>query len=111
MESQDEAFGQAEVTGKMLVDLLMASASDLAACGSAGDLGHVAGEHERLDIDGRHYSRFGLGLGRVLREVLGPSLPPTIVSAWCDAFWFTIRHIEPVPATGLPSQARGPGAR
>lgn len=94
-ETGDEAFGQAEVTGMMLVDLLMDSASDLASCGAVGDLERVAGQHRRLDIDGRHYSRFGLALALVLREELGPSLPPRIASAWCDAFWFTIRNMMP----------------
>jgi hemoglobin-like flavoprotein len=98
LESQDEPFGQAEITGFTLVNLLMDCASDLAACGAVGDLGSVAGEHQRLDIDGRHYSRFGLALSFVLREVLGPRLSPRIASAWCDAFWFTIRHVAPVEA-------------
>jgi hemoglobin-like flavoprotein len=95
LETEDEAFGQAEVTGMMLVNLLMESASDLAACGAVGDLGRVAGKHRRLEIDGRHYSRFGIALALVLREVLGPSLSPRIASAWCEAFWFTIRHMSP----------------
>ena len=93
LESEEESFGQAEITGMMLVDMLMRGASNLAACGATGDLSHVAGEHRRLDIDGRHYSRFGLALAPILREALGPTLPPRIVSAWCDAFWFTIRNI------------------
>lgn len=95
LETEDETCGQAEVTGSMLVELLIDSASNLAACGSVGDLSRVGGEHQRLEIDGRHYSRFGLALAPILREVLGPSLPPRIVSAWCDTFWFAVRHLGP----------------
>ena len=98
LETEEEAFGQAEVTGAMLVELLIGSASNIAAFGGPGDLGPVSREHRRLDIDGRHYSRFGLALAPILRDVLGPSLPPRIASAWCDTFWFTIRHM----ATGEP---------
>ena len=93
LERDTEAFGQAEITGSMLVEMLIDSASNIAACGSLGDLGQVSGAHQRLDIDGRHYSRFGLALAPILREVIGPTLPPRIVSAWCDAFWFTVRDL------------------
>ena len=95
LETENEAFGQAEVTGQLLVELLIDSASNIAACSNLGDLSRASGEHHRLNIDGRHYSRFGLALAPILREVLGPSLPPRIVSAWCDTFWFAVRNIEP----------------
>ena len=94
LETEDEAFGQGEVTAMMLVDLLVSGASDLAACGALPDLQATASEHKRLDIDGRHYSRFGVALAPVLREALGPRLPPKFASAWCDAFWFVIRQIN-----------------
>ena len=110
LETEEEAFGQAEVTGTMLVALLIDSASNIAACGAPGDLGVISREHRRLDIDGRHYSRFGLALAPILRDVLGPSLPPRIASAWCDTFWFTIRHMaayeRPRPKLRLNGFAR-----
>jgi hemoglobin-like flavoprotein len=110
LETEEEAFGQAEVTGAMLVELLIDSASNIAACGSTGDLREVSHEHRRIDIDGRHYSRFGLALAPILRDVLGPSLPPRIASAWCDTFWFTIRHMaideRPRPKLRLNGFAR-----
>lgn len=95
LESEADASGQAEVTGSMLMEMLIDSASNVAACGSVGDLSEVSSAHQRLEIDGRHYSRFGLALAPILREVLGPSLPPRIVSAWCDTFWFAIRNLAP----------------
>jgi len=110
LETEDEAFGQADVTGALLVEMLINSASNIAACGSPGDFGAVSREHRRLEVDGRHYSRFGLALAPILRDVLGPSLPPRIASAWCDTFWFTIRHMatdeRPRPTLRLNGFAR-----
>ncbi len=94
-ETPDEDFGQAEVTAILLVELLVDCASDLAAFGGLRDLDQVARQHRRLDVDGRHYSRFGLVLAPVLREVLGVRLPPKTASAWCDAFWHIIRQMSP----------------
>lgn len=112
LAAMDEGFGQAEISGRMLVDLLLASASNLAAFGSPGDLAQVAGAHRRLGIDGRHYSRFGLSLARGLRDVLGPSLSPRIASAWCDAYWLTIGQLEAGPATSTgPLRAGSAGLR
>jgi hemoglobin-like flavoprotein len=93
-ETEDEAFGQGEITAMMLIDLLVGAASDLAACGGLANLEGAAADHKRLGIDGRHYSRFGMALAPVLREALGPRLPPKIASAWCDAFWFVIRQLN-----------------
>jgi len=95
LEAPEEAFGQAEVTAPMLVNLLIDGASDLAAFGGLRHLDAVASEHRRLDIDGRHYSRFGLALAPVLREILGMRLPPKMASAWSDAFWFIIGQMRP----------------
>lgn len=89
-EERDEAFGQAEITAAMLVELLIDGASDIAAFGGLRELAPVSREHRRLDIDGRHYSRFGLALGPVLRATLGLGMPPETVAAWCDAFWIII---------------------
>ena len=95
LEDPEEAFGQAEITAHMLIELLVDCGSDLAAFGGTRDLGAAAREHRRLDIDGRHYSRFGLALAPVLREALGVAMPPKIASAWCDAFWFVIAEMAP----------------
>lgn len=97
-ETPDEDFGQAEVTALMLVELLVDCGSDLAAFGGVRDLEAVARQHRRLDVDGRHYSRFGLTLAPVLREVLGVRIPPKTASAWCDAFWYIIRQMSPQDA-------------
>jgi hemoglobin-like flavoprotein len=95
LASEAEASGHGEVAGAMLVEMLLESASHVAACGAIGDLSGRSGVHQRHSIDGRHYSRFGLALAPIMREVLGPSLPPRIVSAWCDAYWITVQHMTP----------------
>jgi hemoglobin-like flavoprotein len=95
LEGPEETFGQAEVTALMLIELLVDGASDLAAFGGLRELSRTASNHRRLDVDGRHYSRFGLALAPVLREVLGIAMPPKTASAWCDAFWFIIAEMAP----------------
>ncbi|WP_114951394.1 globin domain-containing protein [Sphingosinicella terrae] len=96
METSDEAFGQGDITALVLVRLLLGAAGDLVEGREVGDLREEAAEHRRLEIDGRHYSRFGLALGGVLRETLGPRLSPAMVSAWTDAYWFVVRELAPV---------------
>ncbi|HET9427936.1 MAG TPA: globin [Allosphingosinicella sp.] len=93
-----EDSGKAEITAMLLVEMLVNCASDLAAFGGVRNLEEVACKHRRLDMDGRHYSRFGLLLGPVLRDVLGVRLPPKTASAWCDAFWYIIRQMSPQEA-------------
>ena len=86
-EGPDEAFGQAEVTAMLLTELLIAQATSLVRFGALGALSGTAAEHRALDIDGRHYSRFGDALAPVMKDVLGPTLPAAVPSAWCDIFW------------------------
>ena len=95
IEGAEEPFGQGDVVAMMLVSLLIDCGSDIAAFGGTRDLRPTAAEHGRLGIAGRHYSRFGMALAAVLREVLGPRLSPQIVSAWCDTYWFIIAGISP----------------
>ena len=91
----EEQDGHGRIVALLLVNLLVDGGCDLAAFGGLRDLTPAVKEHRRLQIGGRHYSRFGMALGPVLREVLGPSLSPRIVSAWCDAFWHMIGAMEP----------------
>ena len=100
----DEPFGQGDVAAMMLVSLLIDCARDIAAFGTPRDLRATAAEHRKLHIDGRHYSRFGMTLAAVMREVLGPRVSPHIVSAWCDTYWCVIGQLGPadaLPESGL----------
>ena len=103
-EELDEAFGQAEITASVLMDLLIDVAGHIAAFGRLRDLSRVAREHRRLDIDGRHYSRFGLALGPVLDDVLGFAIADEARAAWCDAYWLVIATLgADEVAEGRPS--------
>ena len=93
-ESEDEAFGQAEVTAMVLVNLLIDQVANLVRSGEFGSLRDLAAEHRALDITGRHYSRFGDTLFPVLRDVLGPASPREVATAWCDTFWTLIRAAQ-----------------
>ena len=97
-EETDEPFGQGDVAATMLVTLLIDCAGDIAAFGTVRDLRANAAEYSSLHIDGRHYSRFGMALAAVMREVLGPRVSPHIVSAWCDTYWYVIGQLSPSDA-------------
>lgn len=93
-EEPGEAFGQAEVTAMMLTALLIDQATGLVRRGALGDLDGIAAEHRALDIDGRHYSRFGDALAPVMKDVLGPTLPREVPAVWCDTFWRVIKAAQ-----------------
>ena len=96
-----EAFGQAELSAMMLVDLLLRQVKSLVESGAFAPLGDVAAEHRALDIGGRHYSRFGDALVPVLRDLLGPTVPREVAAAWCDTFWAMIHAAQPVEERAL----------
>lgn len=97
LESGAECSRQAEIKTAMLMDLLIAGASDIAAFGGLRGLSRISREHQRLGIDGRHYSRFGLALGRALRQVPGITLSPQTISAWGDVFWIIVSELVADP--------------
>lgn len=107
-EQPGEDFGRAEVTGVMLTDLLIEEARHIAATGRVGRLAAVVREHRRLGMRGVDYSRYGSDLGAVLREVLGPRLPPRMISAWVNAYWFVIRQLGVQEAAGQPGSDADP---
>lgn len=90
-ETSDEPFGQGDVTAMTLLGLLIDCAGDLAAFGRPRDLRLAVCEHRRLDIERRHYARFGHALAPVLRKVLGKRLSPKMVSAWYEAYHYLVR--------------------
>jgi hemoglobin-like flavoprotein len=99
--TEEEAFGQPEITAMLLVDLLLREVRALVETAEFSGLAGTAAEHRALEINGRHYSRFGDALVPVLRDLLGPVTPRAVASAWCDAFWAIVRTAqaaERVPA-------------
>ena len=91
-EGGDESFGQSEVATMMLTDLLLEQGRSLADRGELRLARDALAQHRALDINGRHYSRFGDALVAVLRDSLGP-IPAEVSSAWCDAFWAIVRAV------------------
>ncbi len=89
-EQQDEDIGQAEMTARILTDLLVAQARMVVDAGALDIPPMTAAEHHLLGISGRHYSRYGDALVPVLRDVLGPNLPADVAASWGDAFWAII---------------------
>ncbi|WP_166039046.1 globin domain-containing protein [Sphingosinicella sp. YJ22] len=89
-ETPEEPFGQGDVTAVTLLGLLIECAGDLAAFGRPRDLHRAASKHRRLDIEGRHYARFGNALAPVLRKVLGTRLSPKMVNAWYESYLFLL---------------------
>jgi hemoglobin-like flavoprotein len=83
--------GRPHAAASALVEMLVGRVRRYLEAGDIGDLGEVIEEHRELALDGRHYSRFGDALVPVLKDVLGPTLPRAVASAWCDAFWVLIR--------------------
>lgn len=108
IEGPESTPRQAEIKASILMDLLIAGASDIAAFGGLRDLSRTTREHRRLEIDGRHYSRFGLALAPALRQAPGLALSPPTVTAWCDAFWLIIAETiaEPEPERPRPGLFR-----
>ena len=94
--------GRPHAAASALVEMLVGRVGRYLEAGDIGDLGEVMDEHRALALDGRHYSRFGDALVPVLKDVLGPTLPRAVASAWCDAFWVLIRTAKaqgPNPVT------------
>jgi hypothetical protein len=93
------------VSARILFDLLIDGASDLAAFAGLRDLSPATRDHRQLGIAGRQYSRFGLALGPALGAILGVAMPPETVVAWCDAFWIVIREIASTEGRERPNAA------
>lgn len=91
----EEPFGQSEVAAMLLVQLLLDQARNLVETGQVAPANGARDEHRALQIDGRHYSRFGDALVPIVRDVLGESLPRGFAGAWCDTFWAVVRNLEP----------------
>lgn len=86
---------ESEASAMILVGLLLDRVRNLVETGKFGALEGVADEHRALDIDGRHYSRFGDALVPILKDTLGPNLPREVPMAWGDAFWAIIHAAQP----------------
>jgi hemoglobin-like flavoprotein len=91
---EKEPFGQSQAAAMLLVQLLLDQARMLVETGESAACNGIREEHRALEIDGRHYSRFGDALVPVLRDVLGANVPREVAGIWCDTFWAAVRHSE-----------------
>ena len=90
----EEPYGQSEVAAMLLVELLLDQARSLVETWEIAPTDGIRDEHQALEIDGRHYSRFGDALVPIVRDVLGASAPRGMAGTWCDAFWAVVRDME-----------------
>lgn len=79
-----------ETVATLLLNMLLEQVTHLIEEGEVQDISKVGAAHRTCGIDGRHYSGFGDALKPVLKDALGPRLPDSMASAWCDAFWFVV---------------------
>ena len=91
----EEPYGQSEVAAMLLVQLLLDQARSIVETGQIAAGEGIGDEHRALEIDGRHYSRFGDALVPVVRDVLGSDVPREVAGIWCDIFWAVVRDLEP----------------
>lgn len=96
------ALGNPDETSELLFTMLFDCAKELAATGRLRNLAVTAAEHHRQGLDARHYARFGLGLGQMLREAPAPVLPHATVAAWCAAYWAVIRALPHESSAPIP---------
>ena len=89
-----EANDNSELVAMMLAEMLIARTASLLHTGKLEDAADLNQEHRALEIDGRHYSRFGDALSPVIRDVIGPNVPRAVGAAWGDAFWAIIRAVQ-----------------
>ena len=92
-QDQGEPHGHAQVAAAALVDMLIDGGRNLIER-RIEDHAPLASQHRAQGIHGRHYSRFGDALVPVLRDVLGPTYPRSVASAWIDAFWAIVRAMQ-----------------
>jgi hypothetical protein len=94
-DGREEPSGRTEAAAMLLVQLLLDQARSLVESGEVAAAGGILDEHRALEIDGRHYSRFGDALVPVLRDLLGAGVPREVAGTWCDTFWTLIRELKP----------------
>ena len=103
-----ERHEQAELTAIVLFEMLIRQVIATVEGRSFTPPPTMRDEHRALNIGRRHYSRFGDALVPVLKDVLGPNLPPAIPAAWGDAFWAAIRAGTERPEPGPSVVGRPP---
>lgn len=86
-----------EAAGRAIMDMLFDYARGVGAGSSWPHLDEAAHRHHLQGVGPGDYSRFGDGLGAVMRDVLGPAATPSLRGAWGDAYWALVRGLRRKP--------------
>ncbi len=93
-ERDPELSDTPDIVAALLLSFLVEQVRHVVEDGQPSNLELHRTEHRLHDVDGRHYSRFGDVLVPILRDILGPTFPRAIATAWSDAFWAIVRQMR-----------------
>ena len=82
-----------QVTTASIIDMLLDHAGGIAEDGGIAIIPHHGQRHQRMEIEGDHYSAFGDGLAPILRDVIPAEASPEAIAAWGDAYWAITRSV------------------
>lgn len=86
--------GRSENVASELTEMLISQVAQLLDRGEFGNLDEIRNEHDRLQLTGQIYSRFGDALIPILKDLVGPDVPVSAPGAWCQTFWSIIGKVN-----------------
>lgn len=89
----DSSPGGDKLTRSAITDMLFDHAREIAGARPLVRIEETARRHRVLGLTPEHYSRFGDGLGAVMKDVLGANASPGLLAAWGDAYWAIVRSL------------------
>ena len=90
----DPSAGSDKITRGVITDMLFDHAREIAGTRPLIRIEETARRHRMLGLTAEHYSRFGDGLGTVMKDVLGANASPAVLAAWDDAYWAIVRSVS-----------------
>jgi nitric oxide dioxygenase len=91
--SYDSSAGGEKILRGAITDMLFDHAREIAGARPLLRIEETARRHRVLGLTREHYSRFGDGLGAVMKDVLGANASPRLLAAWGDAYWAIVRSV------------------
>jgi hypothetical protein len=91
----DPSVGGDKIARGAITDMLFDHARAIAGARPLIRIEETARQHRMLGLTAEHYSRFGDGLGTVMKDVLGANASPAVLAAWGDAYWAIVRSVSP----------------
>ena len=89
----DPSAARIAVMTQAIMDMLYDHARQLRGYGIPAATPETAARHRALALGTAQYSRFGDALKPVMRDMLGSSATPSMLSAWSDAYWAIVRTV------------------